>query len=1028
MLANFLTLRQRGKRRFSSENELINFRNNMIRLHEIDDQAVLHYFGMDRKELASLVEEPTNTHLLPSSSEASLNSLRKKVTALDAINTDEKPAPKNSENFYWFAYRFYLYFIDAFKTDERYLSASTHICEQTLLSSVENFILDRISRTSEQSLVHYLNTQIAQGNNVELPELSQQLRTLSLSTFFEAYPVLASLLFGLLEDAIDYLYTVILDFAADVESLRNEFSIPCDKISAIEFGLGDPHGRGETVCRVEVGAMPLVYKPRASQEALFFNRLLGELHEQTGAECFSIYSPRIVSRGKHSWIEVIENLPCANLAEVELFYRKMGAQIAVIHALNGIDFHHENIIAHGSNPVMIDLECLFTASISDLLYDLPADSALFKAFTSTRHSVFSSGFVPFAQGSGNDLSGLTRQERFLSTGKSLVHENGFYHLRKINTEHCLQQKHLPLLADERKGLEHYKEAFLESFELSYDALMTHRQTVARMLELSAEQLSTRVLVKNTQRYADFIGLSRHPRFMQNMLDRELLLATLWKDLKDAYITIGIPRHEIMDLQRLSIPCFTMPLTSRYLVSAHGEKIETPQVRPPYESCLKKMDSLSLADKALQRTILETCLFPKPNDLQPLNLTHTHTKTERSAPTDRLENIIKIASRVEELAVTKAGADIRWLSFHTHPTTHKKYLSPMGNGLYSGIAGVGLFYLSLFKVSRTPHYLTCADRVLHSLAESFGYFKSDSSVSAFHGLGSYIYLLLSRQQITGDQKYNDTLEDLLTRIIEVPPKDYDFDFLSGCCGAVTLMANVYVLNPREDLLSAIRRMVDYIKSELIIEEGRFFRRNDQPVILTGLSHGLSGVLHALCKAYDVTYDRSLVPLAIEVFESENRLTRDGFWLDLRDKENPGHLTKWCHGDGGILIARRQLLKSMGEVLDTSTRQKVDEDISRCESNLWRHGLGSGYSLCHGDFGNLICLYDWYRDSGNHEGVTRVEKAFEQVTHNFFESNFLSSDQVPDISLLTGISGVGYALLYSVDPTIPNILSLDFSVPA
>jgi lantibiotic modifying enzyme len=189
-----------------------------------------------------------------------------------------------------------------------------------------------------------------------------------------------------------------------------------------------------------------------------------------------------------------------------------------------------------------------------------------------------------------------------------------------------------------------------------------------------------------------------------------------------------------------------------------------------------------------------------------------------------------------------------------------------------------------------------------------------------------------------------------------------------------------------------------------------------------------VIHALCKAYDVTYDKSLVPLAIEVFESENRLTRDGFWLDLRDKENPGHLTKWCHGDGGILIARRQLLKSMGDVLETSTRQKVDEDISRCESNLWRHGLGSGYSLCHGDFGNLICLYDWYRDSGNHEGVTRVEKAFEQVAHNFFEGNFLSSDQVPDISLLTGISGVGYALLYSVDPTIPNILSLDFSVPA
>jgi len=37
-------------------------------------------------------------------------------------------------------------------------------------------------------------------------------------------------------------------------------------------------------------------------------------------------------------------------------------------------------------------------------------------------------------------------------------------------------------------------------------------------------------------------------------------------------------------------------------------------------------------------------------------------------------------------------------------------------------------------------------------------------------------------------------------------------------------------------------------------------------------------------------------------------------------------------------------------------------------------------------------------------------------------------VPDVSLLTGITGVGYALLYEMDPTIPNILTLDFAPQA
>jgi type 2 lantibiotic biosynthesis protein LanM len=1022
MLANVLPSVQRSERSFSTDSELANFSNNMQRLHKTDE-AVIHYFGMDRNALLCSLQTPANTSITSDLAIASLAVLRNKIAVLDSIDSRAALPAKKPDKFHWFAYRFYLYFIETFKKDDRYPSASPHIQEPMLLASLESFVSARIIQTAEQSLVHYLNTQIAQGQAVELDQFNQSLRTLQFSRYFEIYPVLAHLLFEQLEDALDYLFRVIAHFAADKQSLHTQFSIAGDEIGAIEFGMGDPHGRGETVCRVHVGAISLIYKPRACRESLFFNRLLGALHQLTGAECFSVYSPKMLSGEKHSWVEALENLPCANPAEVELFYRKSAAQIAVIHALNGIDFHHENIIARGSHPVMIDLECLFTAPISDLLYDLPADSALFKAFTQTRQSVFSSGFVPFAQGSGNDLSGLTRQQQFFSSVRSLVHENGFYHLRKTTLERSLAQHHLPLLDGERKGLEAYQDAFFGSFELAYDALMTHRQTVVQMLEHAAPQLNSRVLLKNTQRYADFIGLSRHPRFMQNMLDRELLLATLWSDSKPPYVTAGIPRHEIFDLQRLSIPCFTLPLTAAHLVSAHGEIIELPEVVTPLESCLGKIRSLCPADKVLQRSILQTCLLPTQNDLQPMNLKHVHGQTAQS---DRLERVVAIAARIEALAVKNAGPDIRWLSFQTHPVTLRKYLAPMGNGLYSGIAGVGLFYLSLYKVSRLPAHLACTDQVLNSLAQSHGYFKGDSSVSAFHGLGAYLYLLLNREQITGEKTCSETLESLLGKIIDVPLEDYDFDFLSGCCGAVTLLANVYALQPREDLMAVIRRMVDYLKNELITEDDRLVRRSDRSVILTGLSHGLSGVIHALCKAFEVTGDTALVRLATQVLEHENRLTADGFWLDLRNQEGPGHLSKWCHGDGGVLIARRQLLQSMGDALDAPTRQRVQADIAKCASNLWHHGLGSGYSLCHGDFGNLLCLYDLSLAANDQQSSANVQHAFEQVAENFFAGDFLSAEQIPDISLLTGIAGVGYALLYAIDPTIPKVLSLDFSV--
>ncbi|WP_103310957.1 MULTISPECIES: type 2 lanthipeptide synthetase LanM [unclassified Pseudomonas] len=1018
MLVNALQLNQRGRYRFSSDGDIALFENNLTRLHA-DDQALLDHFGLNRDQLASYAQEPINHPSLPVDGETVLMDLKNKLTRLDSIHVDTETM-SGKDNFYWFGYRFFLYFIDTFKADGRYAKASLHIDETALLASLERYILARVGRTSEQSLVHFLNTQIADGDDLDLDGFNEHLRTLPLLKFFESYPVLATLLLDLLEDTLNYLYAVILDFADDVEALEAEFSIPSRKIEAIEFGLGDPHGRGETVCQVKVCAISLVYKPRASREALFFNQLLGQLREWTGADCFAIHAPRILSRERHSWIEKVDNTPCANAADVALFYKKMGAQIAVIHALNGIDFHYENIIACGSSPVMIDLECLFTASTSDLLLELPLDSALSNTFKLIQQSVCSSGFVPFSQKSNNDQSGLTRQALFISTRHTLVFEDGFYHLRKVEFEHLLQQKHLPLLQGERKGHETYKAELVHGFEYAYGELLTHRHTIMQMLEQSAGELSTRVLLKNSQRYADLIGLSRHPRFMKNMLDRELLLATLWKDLKEPYRAKGIPRHEIADLQRSSIPCFTMPLNSNALMSAQGETIDMTKVQPPIKSCLQKIANLSAADRALQLTLLEMCLYPESNG-QP------SSRAPLKAPqADRLDAILGISSRLEALAIKGTATDVSWLAFHTHPTTRGKYPSPMDHGLYSGIAGIGLFYLSLFKVSGKPRLLSLLDQVLASLEQHFGFFKADLTVSAYHGLGSYLYLLINRRQITGDSQHDEKIASLLTQLIDVPPEDYDFDFLGGCCGAVTLLANIHGLSAQADVRPAIRRMIAYIKDQILIEEGQLLRRDDRSVILTGLSHGLSGVILALCKAYDVTGDGALVPLAIQVLEGENRLSREGFWLDLRDLGPVDHATKWCHGDGGILIARRQLMKSMGEVLDETTRQTVLDDIQRCENNLWQHGLGDGYNLCHGDFGNLICLYDLYRHANNPEGISRVKQALGKVARQFFAGPFLDSGRVPDVSLLTGITGAGYALLYEIDPTIPNILSLDFAL--
>jgi lantibiotic modifying enzyme len=117
--------------------------------------------------------------------------------------------------------------------------------------------------------------------------------------------------------------------------------------------------------------------------------------------------------------------------------------------------------------------------------------------------------------------------------------------------------------------------------------------------------------------------------------------------------------------------------------------------------------------------------------------------------------------------------------------------------------------------------------------------------------------------------------------------------------------------------------------------------------------------------------------------------------------------------------------MSEALGAATHAELEQDAERCERHLWEQSLGSGYSLCHGDFGNLMCLLKFYRDTNNEQGIAKVKCALSQVAHNFFNEDFLDEHTIPDLGMMLGITGVGQALLHAVDAGLPDVLALDFA---
>ncbi|MDU9405068.1 type 2 lanthipeptide synthetase LanM [Pseudomonas sp. zfem004] len=999
------------------------FSANLKLLHP-DDSNLQAYFGLNRSQLLERMRDELemdgNNRLKPRKI-----SFEGELQKLLNITLRTSP-PCNASPFFWFEQRFYVYFRRTFIRHPDLLPVIEHLNLRRVLSSIRHYVINTVRRISEAALTHALNIGIQQHALSDLAGFSAALKDRSVIASLAAnYPVLFDLLFQTLLDINAYLIRIVQHFMDDHEPLNDRFSDGLGKIERITLGLGDPHGHFQTVCEVNTTHRTLIYKPRNNNESAFYQATLSLLCNLTGSDWFQAHEPRSLLCSDHCWTEKVLHLRCQSATHYALFYHRLGAQIAVIHALNGIDFHFENIIAHGCSPVMIDLECLFTAPLGTAIDTTTTQASLKDALQTVRDSVFSSGFVPFAQHVGNDVSGLTPQCRFSIRVNTLVHENGFYHLRKTSTDHDAVVMHQPFAAGSDLSARHYLKELLEGFEFAYEAISQHKQKLAMHLDRHADGLTTRLLIKNTQRYVDFLAMSLHPRFLQSRMDRELLLATLWSEAKGNPLKEAAFRTEVDELRSLNIPRFTLQIgDASFRPSTNTDALLTLE-QSPLQACRNKLLGFSPASRNLQRAVLVKCLAPGAVSDWPMNMAHNANQAFAMLPGEALLGAQAIAKRLQQLVIEGDDGGLRWLAFKTNHTTLKPYLTVMNNDLYSGMAGIGLFYLGLYRITANPAYLDTTDRIIRSVAQTQRHFDSDSNLSAFQGLGGYLYLIWHRKILAPTDAYDQQLSALTTALCAPPTESCESDLIAGSCGTLSLLSALHRHAPQAQLERAIRLRVQHICDALQPTANGALQNRDGSPTLSGLAHGISGAVLALCKAYEATQDNQIIARVEQYVRAENTLKQNGCWLDLRECRTSQSMSKWCHGDAGILLARQAVLSSMGERLSSAFLSEIQADIECCLDNIYNYGQGSGYGLCHGDFGNLMCLQAFYRAQGDIVALEKTHPWLGAVTRDFLANPAITEDSYPELGLMTGISGIGYCLLKQLDPALPDVLSLDFT---
>ncbi|VEI18605.1 Lantibiotic modifying enzyme [Serratia plymuthica] len=894
----------------------------------------------------------------------------------------------------------------------------------SLMNGFKEYIEDTVKFLSYRCLIEEVNLECKENNCTDITDFNKDFCDKKIAAFIERHPVLFRRIVFEIERIIFYIHSTIKKYRSDWLVINKIFGggFKKEKILRITLGLGDPHNGKKTVCEIETERKNIIFKPRACVEIDFYSDAVNLINE---LECkgFDLYTPKYIIKKDRTWLEKITNDECTSIQEIASFYNDIGKHMALTHALSGIDFHYENVIAKGRFPVLIDLECLFTNPISSNDLNHLDTNSLKMAINKVSSSMSGSGFLPFAKNSRSDISALSRKvvkyRRVITQNDKceFVTEKEYYVLKNI--------KHIPKYKGEHFHYNDFMSEIIDGFSKTYDFILENKNRLIQLVNAKSVNVRSRVLFKNTSRYFDLIKISTHPIFMKNMLDLEVLLATLWNDASVSSIKKNIPVKEISDLLCGDIPYFYMPVALKFEKGNDPEMVNMTNVKSPLHTTVEKINNMSLVDKKLQVHLINSLLTAHENNVVPLNRNHFYDKEFNTIQTDECVDLF--SERIEAGFILDGHDNISLLSMYIHGETGKKYVSPMNNGMYDGIAGLAILYLSFYQVTNDGKYLTVANRIIKSIGGYRGFFKEDAMTSSYFGLGSYIYILHCHDIIAKCDVHDETISLLIQELSESYKKSNNYDFIYGGAGTLTLIVNLIKSRKKdiEQLMSLATLVYNLIVELLSTQQIKKTNEPSKGSILTGFSHGISGVIFAFCKYYAITGSNECIKRIKHLIELENGYKKDCSWLDLRDESHNTSMSKWCHGDAGILLSRLEAKKTFTNMeCGEDVYAVICRDIEICEENIYKHGIGKGYTLCHGDAGNLICLSQLYRLTNDENGLKNIDTLIKKLVGEFLNDSGLSDASTYDLSLMVGYPGIAYLAAYLSGKSIPNVMTLDF----
>lgn len=869
-------------------------------------------------------------------------------------------------------------------------------------------------------------------------EFVREQRRNGLRQILVTYPILGQLIgkvVGLWKHAT---LEMLERIQADRPVLEQLFGIKHDwPLTSVKLGLSDPHRGGRTVAILgfsdpQTQAMVrVVYKPKDMGVDAAYQALLEDLNHRSDLP--PLHTLAIKANDDYGYMEHVEHQLCSDTTSLKDFYFNAGRLTAVLHVLGCTDCHHENLIAHGDQLLLIDTETLLEADLPDHIEEAGSTTAVAgrsNLQSRFQRSVLRSGLLPqwMFMGAARravDISALgieppASPER-QQPGWLGINSDGMIPGRVSKPAQLATS--LPVGIGAQNPFHHYLETFCEGFAAQAQSLIALQKP---WLETDSvlnrfAGLRRRIVLRATRVYFALQRQQLEPDALRSPQAQALKLEQLARSF---LLAESKPLHwpvfaaERRQMRQLDIPFFTHRIDGRALELDHeGSELPDFIQTSGLQAARERLANLNQEEVSFQLSLIRGAVQARQlrgtSSVEGIN-EKTTKKTQTLTPT---QAATRIAELLMAMAIHDPQGQVEWLGMDLGADGESFSFGPVGTTLYGGSIGIACLLSRLNSQNEAlPAGPEATAAILKPLRDLVKQPSADGRRRWWRdqplGLSGCGGILLALQHLGEQSLAEALLADALPRFIEA---DQQLDVIGGCAGLIGALLR---LETPEALELAHRAGEHLLKTQ---NEAGAWSPNQRQAALLGYSHGTAGYAAALARLHARTGVDAFARAAraAVAYERERFSATQGNWPDLRrateGSEAETFMVSWCHGAPGIGLGRACLWGT--ELWDEHCTEEIAVALRTTAAVT---ALGADH-LCCGSLGLMLLLRSLASGPWPVSGELQVlaSSAAEAHCHQALERCEASTLELrcfgtQEGSLLlpgffTGLSGMGLALL-------------------